>query len=197
MTLKSLLASVLLCSATCASASVLTFDNVPVTDGVSQPGFSSSGFQFSDNVSVVDVSPGSLFGDGTNGGHSGMYASLSLSDFGGSMQMTRIGGGLMNVTGLWIHGWLGSSDNVVIEGYRDGVATQTVNYAFGETWDSVTLDFSNIDMLSLSSFGNFFIDDLNATPQDILPPGTVPEPTTPLLFAAALAALFIARVRRA
>lgn len=197
MTLKTLLASVLLCSVACANASVLTFENVPVTDGVSQPGFQSAGFQFSDNSSVIDVSPGSPFGEGTNGGHSGMYATLNDFVPGGTLMMSRVGGGLMSVANLWIHGWLGSSDDLLIEGYRDGVIVQTANYSFGDSWDLLALNFNNIDALALSSFSLFLVDDLNATPKDTTPPGTVPEPTTLLLFGAALAALVFARKRQA
>lgn len=196
MKLKTLLASVLLCSAACANASVLTFDNVPVTDGVSQPGFSTAGFQFSDNSSVIDVSPGSPFGDGTNGGHSGTYATLNDFVPGGSLLMKRADGGLMNVASLWMHGWMGSADDVLIEGFRDDVLVQTANYSFGDIWDLVQLNFDGIDTLSLTSFSLFLVDDLNVSPKDVTPPGTVPEPTTPLLFATALAGLAFARKRR-
>lgn len=193
MNLKALSAAALLCMSACANASVLTFESLGVPGGVSQPGISSSGFQFSDNVAVVDVSPDSMFGEGTNGAHSGMYA--SMNDFGSAMQMTRIGGGLMNVSSLWIHGWLGWSEEVVIEGYRDGAAVQVVNYIFGENWDAVALNFNNIDMLSLSSHGLFFVDDINAVAQNPNP-GTVPEPATTILFGAALVGLAFARKRR-
>lgn len=195
MTLKTLFASVLLCSAACTNASVLTFENVPVTDGVSQPGFKTAGFQFSDNASVIDVSPGSPFGEATNGGHSGVYATLNDFVPGGTLVMNRVGGGLMSVANLWIHGWLGSGDDLLIEGYRDGVIVQTGNYSFGGSWDFLALNFNNIDTLTLSSFSLFLVDDLNATPNDSTPPGTVPEPTTALLFLTALAAMTIMRKR--
>ncbi|KQV59510.1 MULTISPECIES: PEP-CTERM sorting domain-containing protein [unclassified Duganella] len=197
MKLKALFASALLGFAACANASVMTFDNVPVTDGVSLPGFNTAGFQFSDSASVIDVSPGSPFGEGTNGGHSGMYATLNDFVPGGTLVMNRVGGGLMSVANLWIHGWLGSADDLLIEGYRDDVIVQTANYSFSDSWELLALNFNNIDTLTLSSFSLFLVDDLNATPRDATPPGTVPEPTTLLLFVAALAALAFARKRRA
>ncbi|WP_028102398.1 hypothetical protein [Pseudoduganella violaceinigra] len=190
------LAAAFLLSTTCAHASVLTLENVGVPGDVSQPGFSTEGYQFNDNSYVVDVSPGSPFSEATNGGHSGMYAALNNTDIGSSMEMFRIGGGLMSVENLWIHGWLGAAGEVVIEGYRNGIAVQTVNFTFGDTWEAIALDFGSIDMLSFSSHDLFLVDDINVTPKDS-EPGTVTEPATPLLFAAALATLALVRKRRA
>jgi hypothetical protein len=73
------------------------------------------GYQSNENTDVADVSSDSPFGFMTDGGHSGLSA--AFNDFGGPMVMGRPDGALFSVSSLWMHGFFGSSDAVVIEGF--------------------------------------------------------------------------------
>ena len=104
----SLLASL---SSGLAQGSVIHFDELGVPGWVypdfSNTGFVSQGFVFSDNMDVIDVSPsGGVWSNGVGAGHSGNYA--AFNDYGGTMLMTRQGGGVFVVDTLWLNGWQGN-----------------------------------------------------------------------------------------
>jgi hypothetical protein len=193
MTLKSILALIFACSTSVAHAGLITFENRGVPGSVSSPAFVTDGYQFSDNTDVADVSSDSPFGYATEGGHSGIYA--AFNDFGGPMVMGRFDGGLFSVSSLWMHGFFGSSDAVVIEGFFNNQLLGTVNTSFGESWEEVALNFLNIDTLTISSNGLFYVDDIGASANGG-GGGNVPEPGSLALIAVAACAAALARRAR-
>ena len=192
MSLKPVVALIFACSAALAHAGVITFENSGVPGSVSSPAFAADGYQFNANTDVADVSSDSPFGFMTDGGHSGLYA--AFNDFGGPMVMGRLDGALFSVSSLWMHGFFGSSDAVVIEGFTNNQLSGTVNYTFGESWEEVALNFLNIDTLAISSNSLFYVDDIGASVEG--GGSSVPEPgSLALIAAAACAAAFAWRAR--
>ena len=143
-------------------ASVIHFDELGVPGWVypdySNTGFVSQGFAFSENMDVIDVSPsGGIWSSGVGSGHSGNYA--AFNDFGGTMLMTRQGGGVFVVDNLWLNGWQGVSTVSLIEGYLNGALVGSVLASYSSPWSQVLTGFGAIDTLSISG-GLFLVDDI-------------------------------------
>mgnify|MGYP000977431968 FL=1 len=143
-------------------ASVIHFDELGVPGWVypdySNTGFVSQGFVFSENMDVIDVSPsGGIWSSGVGSGHSGNYA--AFNDFGGTMLMTRQGGGVFVVDNLWLNGWQGVSTVSLIEGYLNGALVGSVLASYSSPWSQVLAGFGSIDTLSISG-GLFLVDDI-------------------------------------
>lgn len=143
-------------------ASVIHFDELGVPGWVypdySNTGFVSQGFAFSENMDVVDVGPGGgIWSGGVGSGHSGNYA--AFNDFGGTMLMTRQGGGAFVVDNLWLNGWQGVPTVSLIEGYLNGALAGSVLASYSSPWSQVLTGFGTIDTLSISG-GLFLVDDI-------------------------------------
>lgn len=193
MPLKPLAALILACSTALAHAGVITFENQGVPGAVSNPGFTADGYQFSENTDVADVSPDSVFGFGTDGGHSGLYA--GFNDFGGPVVMSRVNGGAFSVSSLWLHGFFGIGGAAMIQGFSNNVLQHTMAATFGETWNQIALNFTGIDTLVIDTTDLFYVDDISVTNVD--DPNSVPEPgSLALLGLAAAAGALSRRVRR-
>ena len=165
-------------------ASVIHFDELGVPGWVypdySNTGFVSQGFVFSENMDVIDVSPsGGIWSSGVGSGHSGNYA--AFNDFGGTMLMTRQGGGVFVVDNLWLNGWQGVSTVSLIEGYLNGALVGSVLASYSSPWSQVLAGFGSIDTLSISG-GLFLVDDIAINDGN----RPLPEPTSLSLLALGL-----------
>jgi len=148
-------------------------------------GFNSDGMHFS-NADVVDLQNGpAWWHTGVGAAHSGDYA--GFNDFGGTITVTAVGGGNFSVSDMWIGGWQGASDTLTLTGWSGGVAVDSLSTGYTGTWSDASVNFSNIDKLTLSG-GLFFVDDMTVS--------TVPEPTPALLMALALGAGLLVKRKR-
>lgn len=175
-----------------ASATIIDFDSqvAPGTFGPSSgAGFVDSGFVFSTNMDVIDVSEtGGWWGTGTGGGHSGKFA--ALNNYGDDMFMTQQGGGSFSVQDLWLHSWQAEWQTGAVIGWFNGSLVDMVEVSFSSPWQNVALNFANIDTLQITSSYYFLVDDIqiNST--------SVPESSSLVLMAIALAGLVCLRRRK-
>lgn len=175
-----------------ASATLIDFDSqiAPGTYGPSSgSGFVDSGFVFSTNMDVVDVSDtGGWWSTGVGSGHSDKFA--VLNNYGGDMFMTQQGGGSFSVQDLWLNGWQGSWQSGTIMGWLNGNLIDSVEVSFSNPWQNVALNFAGIDTLQISTGAIFLVDDIQVN-------GTsVPESSSLVLMAIALAGLICLRRRQ-
>jgi len=188
-----LIVALLSLTCTTASALVIDFDSLisPGTVGPnSGSGFIDSGFVFSANMDVVDVSPtGGWWSDGVGTGHSGKFA--ALNNYSGDMVMTREGGGTFSVQDLWLNGWQGYLTSVTIQGLLNNLITDTVSLSFSNPWTEVLLNFAQVDTLRINSEGFFLVDDIRVNATNV-----VPEPSTLVLLSLGLAGLGFACRRK-
>lgn len=196
MKIKILTAAILAIGVTTsAHASILTFDDIGVSGSVypnyTNNGFVEQGYQFSNNMDVIDVSPsGGWWSNGVGSGHSGKFA--TLNDYGGPMVMTLVGGGSFSVQDLWINGWQGAPGTATITGLLNGVVTNTVSIEFGQPWTDAVLNFAQVDSLNLSATTVFLVDDISVNGGS----KTVPEPATLALLGLGLVGLGFSRRRK-
>lgn len=174
------IATLLTLTCSVASAAVINFDALisPGTYGPnSGSGFTDSGFVFSTNMDVVDVSPsGNWWSNGVGSGHSDKYA--ALNNYGGDMVMTRSGGGTYSVQDLWLNGWQGFSTVVTIQGLLNGVITNAFNLTFDNPWTNAVLNFAQVDTLRINTSGHFLVDDIRVNDIGLNGASAVPEPTS-------------------
>ncbi|MDD3354425.1 PEP-CTERM sorting domain-containing protein [Zoogloea sp.] len=179
---------------TAASAAVINFDSqiAPGTVGPNNGfGFTDSGFVFSQNMDVIDVSPtGGGWSTGVGSGHSGKFA--ALNNYYGNMVMTQVGGGTFSVQDLWLNGWQGQLTSVTIEGLLAGAVTDSVSLTFSSPWTNAVLNFAAVDTLRINTNGGFLVDDIQVNGSN-----AIPEPTSAALLGLGLAGLGLARRRRA
>jgi hypothetical protein len=170
-----------------ANAVVLGFDDIGVNNSYRDVA-SYQGFDFSMNLDVIDIGPGSNWSD-TGPAVSGDFAVLNNN--GGTGIITRTDGGNFSFQNLFARTWFtgnqGSGKSIV--GFRNGVAVASVGFSLNTNWIQVTGNFNNIDALELRLGDYFLVDDISLT--------AVPEPSTWLLLGLGLLTLGFAVRRRA
>lgn len=188
-----ILATLLSSIALQSQATIINFDDLipPGTYGPSTGnGFVDYGFAFSRNMDAIDVSDW-RWSRGVGAGHSGLFA--ALNNYAGDMVMTQVGGGSFSVQDLWLNGWLGTANSVVIDGLLNNVVTNSVAVSFSTPWQHVDLNFSAVDTLRIGAPSWYFlVDDIQVNGAA----SRIPEPATLALFGLGLAALGVARQRR-
>lgn len=148
-------------------------------------GFNSDGMHFS-NADVIDLQNGpAVWHNGVGGAHDGDYA--AFNDWNGTISVTRAGGGKFSVSDMWIGAWQGWANTLTLTGWSGGVAVDSLSTGYTGTWSDATVNFSNIDKLTLSG-GLFLVDDMTVS--------TVPEPTPALMLALALGAGLLVKRKR-
>ena len=154
--------------------------------GPSGPYVDSEGLHFG-NADVIDLQNGpSWWHNGVGAAHSGNFA--EFNDFSGMVTVSKLGGGTFTVNDLWVAGWQGSSATLTFTGYSGGNIVDTATFSYGSHWSDATLNFANIDKLTMSG-GLFFVDDMKIN-------SAVPEPTSALMMALALGLGFAAKRKR-
>jgi hypothetical protein len=179
-----------------ASATLLTYDDLPGAYPSSPLGFIEQGFNFSAHTVVLDISSASPFS------HSGPAVSgdnAAFTDWGGSIIITKDGGGTFSFTDTYVKGWLNTPVTGSIIGYKSGTQVGVVSF-YTSGWidvfaNSGTGSFSDIDQLVISagSIGNGFLLLDNTTLTGV---GAVPEPSTWAMILLGFAGLGIASYRR-
>lgn len=169
-----------LCCGT-ANAVFIDFDSL-IEPGTFGPktghGFSDSGYVFSNNMDVIDISPtGTWWSIGVSTNHSGKFA--ALNNYGGTMEMTKAGGGMFFVEEFLIHSWHGHPTPGTIQGVLNNVVVETINLSLSTPWKSITLHHA-VDALRISAtgYGIFLVDDMRVH--------ALPEPETAALTMACL-----------
>ncbi|MCC6779117.1 MAG: hypothetical protein IT537_21245 [Hyphomicrobiales bacterium] len=145
------------------------------------------GYQFSDNMDVIDLSPGSPW---PYGAHSGNYS--ALNDYGGTGVITKVGGGTFAFDSTYIKGWANNGIAAgTITGYLNGNPISSVQFSTtGGNWQHVIANFLSVDEVRI--VGDFFLLD----DTQINGPSSVPIPATLPLFASGLGLLGLAGWRK-
>ena len=189
--LSAFAALTLIGTATHVQAAVLTYDDIGVPGTYipsSNSGFVEQGFQYSINMSVIDISASSPWAsDGP--AYSGNYA--ALNNYGGAAVIGKFGGGTFSFDSTEIKAWGGGIDNITITGYLQGnvVGIDSLN-GVGSAWTLLSPDFASVDQVNIS--GGLFLLDNTAVNTSATPlPAALP------LFATGLGAMgFLARRRK-
>jgi hypothetical protein len=165
----------LLASAQNASATILTYDDFGYFEYVSPAGFDELGYQFSNNMDVVNVSS---FLRG--GGVSGMYA--ALNNYGGDAVITQVGGGQFSFIDTYASGWNTNGVFLTFSGYLNGALVGTITTTvLGPDmsaawvmphWSLIDTNFSDVDEVVISGYGGVFLLDNT----EVGAPVSVPTP---------------------
>ena len=156
-----------------ASATIINFDSIGVVNNVfpyyTHAGFADQGFYFSTNTDVIDIGPGAPWDQPPT--LSGRFA--ALNDYGGSIVMTKVGGGTFSLDSFFIKGWYGSVGGQTVTGYSSNVSVGSINYnLLSSGWNHVVTNFGNVDTVSFNTPNNaVLLDDVSVN-------ATVPEPAT-------------------
>lgn len=164
-------------TANIASAGLLTYDDIGVPGYVfpnyTQTGFVEQGFDFSNNMDVVDISPTSPLWSDAGPAVSGDFA--ALNDWGGPAVVTRAGG-TFSFESTYLKSWYNTNITGSIEGYLDNVLVGTANFSLNG-WANVLANFGKVDKVVITSNDLFLLDNTVATA--ISP--AVPEPSSLVL----------------
>jgi hypothetical protein len=167
------IAAALAITSLAANATTLSFEEVGIPNNVSSTGFTSQGFQFSDNADVVDISSSAIW-SGYGPAYSGNYA--ALNDRSGPITITQVGGGTFSAQDFFIKSWGGGTFGTSIVGYLNGSQIGAVDFVTGSGWSNIAPNFANVDALTIlatDSNGIFLLDDVTLNGH-----AEVPEPAS-------------------
>ncbi len=180
MNFKKLIAATFMALASIsAQATLIDFESTGTPGNVNELDYSIDGFLFNFTMNNVDISAGTPW-QGNGPAYSGRFA--ALNDYGGTGEITKIGGGAFSFESLWLKSWYGSEISGTISGWSNGAQVGSVSGAWN-SWTKFTGNFANIDTLRISTDGIFLVDDISLNSASVSP---VPEPETYAMLLAGL-----------
>lgn len=187
---KSLIATALIASLSIsAHATVIDFEASGSPGTYNNLDYAINGFVFNHTMDNIDISP-SAYWSSTGPAHSGSFA--ALNNYGGTGELSLLGGGTFSFQDLWLKGWYGTTSSVSVTGYLGGSEVGSVSGLLSNGWVNYAGNFSSIDKLSIVTNGIFLVDDI--TVNSTMAP--VPEPETYAMLMAGLGLLGAVARRR-
>jgi hypothetical protein len=165
--------AVLMLAANQASATTVTFDDVTVGTGPTDSyptaiqgpiGFTDQGYQFSDNIVILNVSQ-----DANGPAYSGDNAAFNDYygyGYGPAFTITKVGGGDFSFSDVFVQSWSHSANdsvNVEIDGLLNGVYEGIIVVDDILTWTDISLTTPSA-IVAVGSFAD--INELVITPSD-------------------------------
>lgn len=171
-------AAIMATAASPASASVITFDNLPSSDFT----FLSAGYHglewggsYDDQSWIVSSAGRGWFG-GTEC-HSGN--NFAWSNAGSALVMA--GASDFSLYGFWARNGVNTLTSLAVVGYEGDTEVARKSFALNGIYRYITLNFSGVDSVRIIAVGNTLIDDINVS--------TIPEPATYAMLLAGLGLL--------
>jgi hypothetical protein len=187
---KSLLASALIALLSIsAHATTIDFEASGSPGTYNNLGYAIDGFVFNYTMDNIDISPSATW-YGTGPAHSGSFA--ALNNWGGTGELSLLGGGTFSFQNLWLKGWYGDINSVSVTGYLGGNEVGSVSGSLSNGWGNYVGNFSSIDKLAIVTSGIFLVDDISVN--STMAP--VPEPETYAMLMAGLGLLGAVTRRR-